>query len=212
MDIRQRWVTEQDAEQARRVLGRRRLVLASGSPRRRDVLNQCGVRFEVVPSDVHETIVATDAPHGHVICWSRRKARAIAENRQRGLILGADTIVYYRRIIGKPTDQADAVAKLSLLSGKTHTVYTGLTVVSQPDGRETYGWSATRVRFHAVSERQIRRYVHTGEPMDKAGAYGIQGMGGQLVASIDGALDNVVGLPVGKLAQLLTRMKMRSGQ
>ncbi len=193
----------------RRTLGHRQLVLASGSPRRREVLNQCGVQFSVVPSDMHETVDPRDAPHGHVIRWSRRKAKAVARKHQRGLILGADTIVFYRRVLGKPADSAEAIALLSRLSGKTHTVYTGLSVLAQPHGTEVYGWSATRVRFHAVSEHQIRKYVRTGEPLDKAGAYGIQGMGGRFVADVDGPLDNVVGLPIGKLVQLLARLQTR---
>jgi septum formation protein len=200
------WVTEKDAALLRRALGRRKLVLASASPRRQRVLEQCAVEFIVRPVEVGETIEPGCSPAGHVRKWSRIKALAAAHTTRRGLILAADTIVYYRRILGKPADEADARRLLAALSGRTHMVYTGLTLVAVPDWLMAYGWRTTRVRFHRVGARAISEYVRTGEPLDKAGAYGIQGMGGRLVADIDGPLDNVVGLPVRRTAELIDRL------
>lgn len=212
MEINSVWVTDEDAARLRRALGRRKVVLASASPRRQRVLQQCRVKFVVSPVDVGETIEPGGSPAGHVVRWSRTKAQAAAKKIRGGLILAADTVVYYRRILGKPEDQADARRLLQTLSGKTHTVYTGITLLAKPQRALVYGWCSTKVKFHQVSEREIWDYVETGEPLDKAGAYGIQGMGGRLVARIDGPLDNVVGLPVGRLARLIERLTIKMSQ
>lgn len=205
------WVTEGDAARLRRALGRRRLVLASASPRRARVLQQCGVDFVVSPVEVGEQLKPDRPPSGHVVKWSRIKARAAAEKRKQGLILAADTVVACGgRILGKPSDRAHARRLLETLSGKTHTVYSGMTLLAMPQGALVYGWCTTKVRFHRLSAAEIEDYVDTGEPLDKAGAYGIQGAGCDLVSGIDGPLDNVVGLPVGRLVQLIERLKARS--
>lgn len=209
MIINSVWVTEKDAARLRRVLGRKKLVLASASPRRQRVLQQCGIEFVVSPVEVDETIEPGGSPAGQVVKWSRIKAQAAAEKIKGGLILAADTVVYYRRILGKPVDKAHARRLLRILSGKTHTVYTGMTLLALPQRMLVYGWRTTKVRFHKVGTREIRDYVETGEPMDKAGAYGIQGMGGRLVSWIEGPLDNVVGLPVDRLVQLIERLKIK---
>jgi len=204
--ISSNWVTEKDAARLRRVLGRKKLVLASVSPRRQRVLEQCAVKFSVLPVEVGETIEPGGSPGGHVLRWSRIKAQAAAEKLTRGLILAADTVVYYRRILGKPVDEVDARRLLAALDGRTHTVYTGITLLAMPEHARISGWCATRVTFHRVGNHAIREYIKTGEPLDKAGAYGIQGLGGRLVARIDGPLDNVVGLPVGRLADMIQRL------
>lgn len=208
MEINSAWVTTHNITALRRVLGRRKLVLASASPRRARVLQQCGVQFVVSPVEVGEQMNPRRSPSGHVVYWAKKKVLAAGEQCRRGLLLGADTIVTYAGLLlGKPTDRKDAKRMLEKLSGRTHTVYTGLAVLVMPQGVMAYGWCTTRVRFHRLSSEKIRRYAASGEPSDKAGAYGIQGEGRSLVAEIDGPLDNVVGLPVGRLAQLIERVK-----
>ena len=210
MEIGELWVTDNDAERLRRALRRRKLILASASPRRAKVLTECGVKFTVSPVEVGEHIGAGSSPSGHVVGWSKRKALAAGQIHPRGLILGVDTIVHYRgKIFGKPGDKQDARRLLTLLSGRTHTVYTGMALVAMPQRVLVSGWCTTRVRFFRLSRRQIDAYIATGEPMDKAGAYGIQEGGRRLVADIDGPLDNVVGLPVGRFAGLIERLKGR---
>jgi len=187
--------------------------LASASPRRARVLKQCGIDFLVSPVEVDEQLEADRPPSGHVVKWSRIKARAAAERWQRGLILAADTVVACGgRILGKPSDRAHARRLLETLSGRTHTVYSGMTLLAMPQGALVYGWCTTKVRFHRLAAVEIEQYLDTGESLDKAGAYGIQGAGRDLVSEINGPLDNVVGLPVGRLVQLIERLKTRSSR
>ena len=210
MDISTVWVTDKDAAGLRRAVGRKRIILASVSPRRARVLRQCGVRFIVSPVEVGEYIEPDRSPSGHVVRWSKIKAKKAGETWKRGLILAADTVVVCQgRILGKPADLVNARRLLRALSGRVHTVYSGLTLLAMPEKTLVYGWCTTKVRFRRLGLREIGEYIDTGEPMDKAGAYGIQGAGRHLVAGIDGPLDNVVGLPVGRLVQLIERLKMK---
>jgi septum formation protein len=178
------------------------VVLASASPRRRELLQKAGVAFTVKVSDADEHIDPDTPPHEAVMALARQKARAVAKTCPDDLVIGADTVVVYDgAILGKPSDEADAARMLRMLSGKTHTVYTGVCFVSA-DKTESF-YEQTQVTFYPLTEQEIEAYVATGEPMDKAGAYGIQGRGCTLVQRICGDYFNVVGLPVAAVCRRL---------
>ncbi|NLY73699.1 MAG: septum formation inhibitor Maf [Firmicutes bacterium] len=183
------------------------IILASASPRRIELLNQLGLDFQVIPGEVSEVIPEkSTAPQELVTKLALHKASDIAGKVERGLVIGADTLVVLEGIIfGKPSGPDEAVKMLSMLSGKFHSVYTGIAVVQVPSGRTEAGYSETKVKFRSLSKEEIRSYVATGEPLDKAGAYGIQGKGGVLVERIEGCYFNVVGLPLSKLAEMLSK-------
>jgi septum formation protein len=173
-----------------------RIVLASGSPRRQKILSDIGFKFEVAPQEVREEIIPDESPVDHVRRLSREKAEAAAPYFKDHLIIGADTIVVLGdTIFGKPESEDDAKGILGQLSGRTHTVFSGLTLIAPSERLSRFGYDSTRVTFNRLSPDDIRNYVASGEPMDKAGAYGIQGMGSFLVADLDGELDTVIGLP-----------------
>ena len=179
----------------------RKIILASASPRRRELLERAGVVFEVRPGDGEELITSQD-PESVVKELSRQKAFQAAFPAEEGtIILGADTIVAFQgKILGKPRDEEDAAETLKMLQGNTHQVYTGVTVLEyRKKWRETTFAECTDVTFYPVSDREIRNYVSSGEPADKAGSYGIQGRFGIYVKEIRGEYSNVVGLPVGRL-------------
>ena len=184
-----------------------KIVLASQSPRRRELLERMGIsEFEVVPAMVEESSIQTRTltPERLVEELSRRKCAAVAASRPEDLVIAADTIVAVNnRILGKPVDEKDAARMLSALSGRLHMVYTGVTVSC--GGKMETEHEITSVRFRTLTEADTIRYIATGEPMDKAGAYGIQGYGSVLVEGISGDYYNVMGLPVCRLARLLAR-------
>ena len=194
-----------------------KIILASQSPRRRELLTQIGLDYQVIPSTVEEVITETD-PKLVVQELSRQKAEDVAgsvlRDREGILVIGADTVVSYRgHILGKPADEADAVRMLSMLQGKAHSVFTGVTLIRRGPEEE---WQVTfaeetRVHMYPMTGEDIRWYVGTGEPMDKAGAYGIQGLCARFVEKIEGDYNNVVGLPVGKIWQELKK-RCRSSQ
>ena len=181
------------------------ILLASGSPRRRELFTEAGLNFEVVSVDVDETPNEKE-PEKVAQELSRRKAvaadRELAADRNK-VIVAADTVVIHNgKVLGKPKDEADAVRMLTELSEAVHDVITGVTILTP--GREEVTFSQrTRVRFRPLSEEEIRDYVATGEPMDKAGAYGIQGLGGRLVEGIDGDFYNVVGFPMDRFLAIM---------
>lgn len=180
-----------------------RLVLASASPRRADLLSRLGLTFEIMPSEVREEILRGETPEAHVRRLSMEKAREVQGMRPQALVVAGDTVVVLRgRILGKPGDENEAVSMLLELAGKTHAVVSGL-ALAFPDGRLLDGALTTRVTFRPFGEAMARRYVATGEPLDKAGAYGIQGMGSALVEEIQGDYHTVVGLPVPLFLRLL---------
>ena len=180
----------------------KKIILASASPRRRELLEHAGVQFEVKPGSGEEIVTST-VPEEVVRELSLQKAQAAVFPADEGtLIIGSDTIVAYdHRILGKPKDAADAIATLKMLQGNTHQVYTGVTLLKLRGG----AWQAhtfaerTGVTFYPVSDEEITAYVATGEPMDKAGSYGIQGLFGRYIKGICGDYTNVVGLPIGRL-------------
>jgi septum formation protein len=187
------------------VSGAGRLVLASASPRRRELVASLGVPFEVVASDIEETLDPVPLPEA-VARLALRKARAVAASRPAALVLAADTIVVIDgQALGKPADAAEARAMLRALRGRTHEVMTGVAVLDAATGREAVDTDISRVTMAAFSDAAIDRYVASGEPLDKAGAYAIQGAGGALVVGLEGSRSNVVGLPLAVTAALLRR-------
>nr|WP_277999041.1 Maf family protein [Moorella sulfitireducens] len=180
------------------------MILASSSPRRRELLQRIGLSFEVCPSRVDENFFRDLPPAQRVERLALAKAKAVASLFREGLVIGADTIVVCQgQVLGKPASAAEATAMLAFLSGRTHTVYTGVAVVRAPGGEERFTHAGTEVTFRHLTPAVISAYVATGEPLDKAGAYGIQGRGALLVESINGDYFNVVGLPLVKVAELL---------
>jgi septum formation protein len=181
---------------------RPRVILASQSPRRRDLLDQVGIAHEVRPADVDETPHPGEAPGPHAERLAREKAAAIARTAPDALVIGSDTIVVVdHEILGKPRDAADAARMLRRLGGRTHHVITGV-AVAQGD-RIRSAVERVDVTFGPLDEARIAGYVASGEPMDKAGAYGIQGLGAVLVDRIDGDYFAVMGLPLARLVRLL---------
>lgn len=181
------------------------LVLASASPRRHALLRQLGLSFEVVPSDVEESVaMAAREPADLVKRLALAKARDVAARFDRALVIGADTVVVLGAdILGKPLDPDEAKAMLRRLAGQCHQVYTGVAVVEQPGGRSAVAHDVTSVWMQPMSEGLIEHYVNSGEPLDKAGAYAVQGRGAVLVQRIFGCYYNVVGLPLHRLAAML---------
>jgi len=178
------------------------LVLASASPRRSDCLRMLGLSFEVHPADIPETVQRGESAETHVERLARDKATAVASLRPDAVVLGGDTVVTLDgEILGKPSGPEDAEAMLSRLAGRTHTVASGL-ALALPSGEMRSGVSATEVTFSDFSPAFARAYVRTAEPLDKAGAYGIQGLGAALVTEIRGDYYCVVGLPVALLLRL----------
>lgn len=180
----------------------KKIILASASPRRKELLEKAGISFEIITGTGEEKTNSSD-PEEMVKELSYGKAESVAENVvEDAVIIGADTIVFYDGcILGKPKDAEDAVETLLKLQGNTHQVYTGVTVLIKEGGniRSLIFAECTDVTFYPVSENEIRAYVNSGEPMDKAGSYGIQGAFGVYVKGICGDYSNVVGLPVARL-------------
>ncbi len=179
------------------------LILASQSPRRKELLTQMGLSFEIIPAKGEESADPTLPPAEYVKQLALQKAAEVARRCcPEDLIIGADTIVVLDgKILGKPRNAAHAFQMLSSLSTRRHTVYTGLALIRGEE--QMLGAEATQVRFCNLTEQEILDYISTGEPMDKAGAYGIQGKGALLVDSIQGDFYNVVGLPICRLGRML---------
>ena len=182
-----------------------RVVLASASPRRADVLRMLGLSFRVVPAGVAERLGAVESPHGYVERLSREKVSRVAACRPDALVVGGDTVVVLDgRVLEKPGGPAGAVAMLTLLAGRTHRVYSGLAVAA--NGRMETRVARAGVTFRPVGRKFIERYVETGEPLDKAGSYGIQGCGAALVDRVEGDFYTVVGLSVSAFVGVLPRV------
>lgn len=189
------------------------LYLASSSPRRRTLLARSGYPFKVVFPQAEEQNLPLKVPKGMIPTEILRRAKTkafIVAKKVQGIILTADTVVAFRgRIHGKPKSLRDAFHTLSVLQGKTHVVYTGVVILdacSNP-AQMVCGIEKTKVRFHPMSKNDILWYLRTGEPYDKAGSYGIQGKGKRFVKQVEGCYDNVVGLPVAKVKELIGRLK-----
>lgn len=179
------------------------IILASSSPRRRELLTLAGIEHTVVPSECEEKLPEKITPQDAVKLLAKQKADDVSSRFPEETVLAADTVVALGdKILGKPKDDCDAFDMLSLLSGKIHNVFTGVCIKSAE--REDVFSSATRVEFYPLTPDEIEEYIRTREPLDKAGAYGIQGKGSLLVKSISGDYFNVVGLP---LAETVRRLK-----
>ena len=179
-----------------------RLILASGSPRRRELLSQMGYTFEIIVPDVDEDV------SGHardvVGILSRRKAQAVADTQDSGIIIASDTLVSLGgAALGKPHDAADAHRMLRMLSGQTHEVFTGVTIIDAASKKQQTQVVRTGVIFRELSDEEIDAYIATGEPMDKAGAYAIQGGAHGFVEGFEGSYENVIGFPVDEIREML---------
>ena len=180
------------------------IILASASPRRKEILELADLKFDVMPSDAQEITTKT-APNEVVMELASLKAKDIyKKSEKQSMIVGADTVVAYQgQILGKPTDEADAKRMLTMLSGQTHEVYTGVCVIE--DGKTKTFYEETKVTFYEISDEQIDHYIQTGEPMDKAGSYGIQGKAAVFIKGIEGDYYNVVGFPIARFLQEITK-------
>ena len=190
------------------------LYLASKSPRRRELLAQLELAFECIEGSVDESVIDSEAPQDYVERLAKAKAISgqgnVAAVQSHIPILGSDTsVVIDNQILGKPRDEQEAVAMLTRLSGRSHIVYTGVAISHNRDIKSVC--CATKVYFAAMTASQINNYVATGEPMDKAGAYGIQGIGGRYIKKIEGSYTSVVGLPLYETSVLLTGCGVLSG-
>ena len=183
-----------------------RFILASQSPRRRELLASIGLTFEVMPSDVPEVHQPGESPEEYVARLSRDKAAAIASRDEQAWIIAADTTVLLgEELLEKPADADDARRMLATIAGKTHIVYTGVTLQNAARGWRDTRVAESEVRMLPLDARDIAWYVSTGEPLDKAGAYAVQGIGAMFIDSIHGSYTNVVGLPLALLFQMLRR-------
>lgn len=184
------------------------VVLASASPRRRELLRSAGVRFSVNSQAIDEAIQIDELPADAALRLALEKANACAQSSPDAFVLGADTIVVVDapgEILGKPENAAQAEAMLGRLSGKTHTVLTAFALVCRSRGITEQRCIATAVEFRDLQPEEIRAYIATGEPLDKAGAYGAQGRGAALIRAIHGSYTNVVGLPLAEVLELLSK-------
>ena len=185
-----------------------KVILASGSPRRRQLLELIGIPHEVRPSNIDETMRPREAPRRHAERLAREKASAIATREPDVVTIAADTIVVVnRQVLGKPRDNADAKRMLSMLSGREHTVITAVAVARGRKLRSAI--EEVKVKFRRLREDEIDAYIATDEPMDKAGAYGIQGYGATIVECVDGDYFAVMGLPLARLVTLLRDLGVR---
>lgn len=184
------------------------IILASASPRRTELMSLAGIEFSVVPADICEDAWPGEIPADHVMRLSREKADAVASSTSGRFFIGADTVVVLDdTIMGKPADEVEAFRMLSALSGRVHEVITGFTVYDKVSEIHLSRCVRTEVTFRELAEREIHTYIASGCPMDKAGAYAIQGGAVHFVRAICGSYTNVVGLPVAELYEVLLSMQ-----
>jgi len=190
----------------------KKIILASRSPRRRSLLQQLGLEFDIREINIQEVIDPQKSPEENVIALSRQKALDAAQYLSEAIVVGFDTIVVLgRKVLEKPRDRDEAREMLSMLSGREHEVYTGFTIVEQPGGRSVSDVEKTFVKFRNLEQEEIERYIDSGSPFDKAGAYGIQDdMGAVFVERINGCFYNVVGLPLTKFYVTLKKFLQNS--
>lgn len=182
-------------------------ILASGSPRRKDLLASVGYSFQVIPADIDEASLADESPERYVLRLAEEKASVIKETLP---IVAADTtVVLEKKIFGKPRDEKEAAEMLKALQGRTHEVFTG--VALSVEGKVRTILERTAVTFRPLNESEINHYVSSGEPLDKAGAYAAQGYGASFITRIDGSYTNVVGLPLAQTVVLLNEIGIKTG-
>lgn len=185
-----------------------KIVLASASPRRTELMELAGINFEVIPADIDETALSGEMPEEHVLRLAREKASAVAGSGKGRYFIGADTVVVLDgRIMGKPADEREAAEMLRLLSGRSHSVLTGIALLDRMSGKKVCKCVETKVYFKELTDKEIFDYIATGCPMDKAGAYAIQGGAIHFVRSIEGSYSNVIGLPMTELYEMLQDMQ-----
>lgn len=188
---------------------RQPLVLASASPRRSELLKRIGLDFRVIPSGIEEANRAPEEINEQVERWAREKALAVSRLYQGSWVLGADTVVVLEgRVLGKPRNANEARSMLENLSAKTHEVTSAICLVHQSNRFQRAQAVTSRVLFRSLSAREIEAYIRTGEPLDKAGAYGIQGMGACMVQAVSGSYTNVVGLPLCEILEWLLELEI----
>ena len=186
---------------------REKMVLASGSPRRAEILERAGWPHEIIVAGIDETVLPNEEPAVYVQRLARSKAEAVASRLSEGVVLGADTtVVVANQILGQPVDDADARRMLRLLNAKWHDVLTGVAVV-RVGGETRVGYQTTRVRFAEMSEKEIDWYIATREPFGKAGAYGIQGKAALFIEEIEGDYFNIMGLPIRLVYELAADLR-----
>ena len=180
------------------------IILASASPRRKEILENINVKFDIVKSDIDEVILEDELPPQVVMRLAFEKSMDVAKSNQESLVIGADTIVVFNNtILGKPKDKEDARNTIKLLSGNTHEVITGISLINLSANKKIIDYVVSKVKIKDLSEDDINDYINTGESLDKAGAYGIQGYGSLLIEEIQGDYFNIVGLPISKLSDLV---------
>ncbi len=180
------------------------IILASSSPRRKSLLEQLGLKFKVIPSTAYESVLPGLTPAELVEVLAKEKAHQVALQLTSGIVIGADTVVVWRgEIMGKPASPQEAVGMLKRLRADVHEVYTGLALIDAASGESITGREMTRVYFKDITDAEIESYVATEEPLDKAGAYAVQGKAAIFIERIEGCYTNVVGLPLARLATML---------
>ncbi|MEE9435242.1 MAG: Maf family protein [Candidatus Adiutricales bacterium] len=190
-------------------MSRAPLILASASPRRKELLALTGLSFEVKPSRVDESLISGEAPRNYVLRLAKDKAEWQADKNRGAWILAADTIVTLNNsVIGKPRHKKEAVEMIRALSGRCHEVLTGYYLLNRDLGECGRGLSSTEVEFRTLTNREIEDYVDSGESLGKAGAYAIQGLGATLVTRVNGSYTNVIGLPLAEIIELMKRFDL----
>jgi septum formation protein len=183
---------------------KRKLILASGSPRRKELLSKIGIPFEIIVSDYEEDMTLPFSPDELVKHLSRGKAESVAKMHRDAVVLSADTIVAYgATVLGKPHTPERTREMLRLLSGKPHSVFTGFTVILEEEGKNISRAVETKVYFKTLSDKDIEEYIATGEPLEKAGAYAVQLIGQKFIEKVEGDISNVIGLPVDDVEKIL---------
>lgn len=180
------------------------IILASASPRRKEILENTNLKFHIIKSDIEERILKEESPEQVAMRLSFEKCMNIASNHESSLVIGADTIVVLDdMILGKPKDKDEAYFMLKKLSNRVHQVITGISLINLEGNKKIIDYVVSNVKFKDLSEEDIKDYIQTNESLDKAGAYGIQGYGALLVEEIKGDYFNIVGLPISKISDLL---------
>lgn len=184
-----------------------KIILASASPRRKELLKEIVTDFEITHSDIDEELREGESPSPHTRRLAREKAEAALKKFSKGIIIGADTVVVIGNVIlGKPVNEEEASEMLQMLSGRTHTVYTSFCVLNAETKAKKVATVSSRVTFRELTEEEILDYIKTGEPMDKAGSYALQGRGQEFVEVVHGSRSNVIGLPIDELKAVLEEM------
>ncbi|HIH23455.1 TPA: septum formation inhibitor Maf [Candidatus Woesearchaeota archaeon] len=188
-----------------------RIILASTSPRRKMLLEQIGLEFEIIPGDYEEDMTLPLPPHKLVMTLAKGKAMSVARKQKSGIIVAVDTVVALgEKVLGKPKNAADAKRMLKSLSGKTNVVYSGMCVIDAKTGKTLQDYEETMIVFRRLTTAEIDAYVATGEPLDKAGAYAMQGIAALFIERVEGCYSNVIGLPLPKLAKMLAKFGVKT--